>query len=66
MRYVIRTEPASATLWCRRSSANYRKANLNRAIVWVRPHTYFTERSYRADSRMVAFLGVLIVNPISQ
>ena len=27
----------------------------------MRPHTYYTERSYRADSRMVAFLGVIVV-----
>jgi putative ABC transport system permease protein len=26
----------------------------------VRPHQYYKERSYRADSRMVAFLSVLI------
>jgi putative ABC transport system permease protein len=34
--------------------------NPNRAVTWVRPHQYYSDRSYRADSRMVAFLSVLI------
>jgi putative ABC transport system permease protein len=37
------------------------QADITRAISWVRPHSYFTERSYRADSRMIALLSAIIV-----
>jgi putative ABC transport system permease protein len=35
-------------------------AILNRAITFVHPHSWWVERSYRADSRMVAFLCVIV------
>ncbi|HEY5808990.1 MAG TPA: FtsX-like permease family protein [Povalibacter sp.] len=60
VRYVIRTEPGQRDALVPEIERKLSEGNLNRAIVWVRPHTYFTERSYRADSRMVAFLGVIV------
>ncbi|HEV8333725.1 MAG TPA: FtsX-like permease family protein [Steroidobacteraceae bacterium] len=63
-RYVVRAEPGRrdalmAEVEQKLSNSNS-NSNPNRAISWVKSHTQIKERSYRADSRMVAFLGVLI------
>jgi len=60
-RYVVRTKPGmrdELTLQLERKLA---EADTTRAIQYVRPHSYFTERSYRADTRMVTFLTVIVV-----
>jgi putative ABC transport system permease protein len=60
MRYAIRTEPGQRDALVAEIEKKLSESNLNRAITWVRPHSYYVERSYRADSRMVAFLSVII------
>lgn len=60
IRYVIRTEPGRRDALISEVERKLADANLHRAITWVRPHTYYVERSYRADSRMVAFLSVIV------
>jgi putative ABC transport system permease protein len=59
-RYVVRTEPGQRDALMAEVEKKLAGTNPNRAITWVRSHEYYTERSYRADSRMVAFLSVLI------
>lgn len=60
VRYAIRTEPGRRDALVADIEKKLADSNTNRAITWVRPHAYWVERSYRADSRMVAFLGVII------
>ncbi|HEY6641861.1 ABC transporter permease [Povalibacter sp.] len=60
VRYAIRAEPGRREALIPEIERKLSENNLNRAITWVRPHTYWVERSYRADSRMVAFLSVII------
>ncbi len=60
VRYAIRTEPGQRDALVAEIEKKLSESNLNRAITWVRPHSYYVERSYRADSRMVAFLSVII------
>lgn len=60
VRYVVRTEPGRSNALVPEIERKLAESNLNRAITWVRPHTWFVERSYRSDSRMVWFLGVIV------
>jgi putative ABC transport system permease protein len=59
-RYVVRTEPGRRDALMAEIEQKLSGSNPNRAISYVRSHTQIKERSYRADSRMVAFLSVLI------
>jgi putative ABC transport system permease protein len=59
-RYVVRTEPGRRDALMAEAEQKLSGSNPNRAISYVRSHTQIKERSYRADSRMVAFLSVLI------
>ncbi len=59
-RYVVRAEPGRRDALIAEIEQKLSNSNPNRAITYVRSHTQIKERSYRADSRMVAFLSVLI------
>jgi putative ABC transport system permease protein len=59
-RYVVRAEPGRRDALMAEIEQKLSGTNPNRAISWVRSHTEIKARSYRADSRMVAFLSVLI------
>lgn len=59
-RYVVRTEPGQRDALMTQIEQKLSGSNPNRAITFVRSHTQIKEKSYRADSRMVAFLSVLI------
>ena len=59
-RYVVRAAPGQRDALMAEVEKKLSANNPNRAISWVRSHTQIKERSYRADSRMVAFLSVLI------
>jgi putative ABC transport system permease protein len=59
-RYVVRTEPGRRDALMAEVEQKLSNTSPNRAISFVRSHTQIKERSYRADSRMVAFLSVLI------
>ena len=59
-RYVVRAEPGRRDALMAEVEQKLSGTNPNRAITYVRSHTQIKERSYRADSRMVAFLSVLI------
>jgi putative ABC transport system permease protein len=60
-RYVVRAEPGRRDALIMEVERKLSDADLSRAISFVRPHDYYTERSYRADSRMVALLSVIVV-----
>ena len=59
-RYVVRAQPGRRDALIADIEQKLSGTNPNRAITYVRPHQFYKERSYRADSRMVAFLSVLI------
>ena len=59
-RYVVRAEPGRRDALMAEIEQKLSGTNPNRAITFVRSHTYIKESSYRADSRMVAFLSVLV------
>ncbi len=59
-RYVVRAEPGRRDALMMEVEQKLSNSNPNRAITYVKSHTQIKERSYRADSRMVAFLSVLI------
>ena len=59
-RYVVRAEPGQRDALIAEIEQKLSGTNPNRAITFVRSHEFYKERSYRADSRMVAFLSVLI------
>jgi putative ABC transport system permease protein len=59
-RYVVRAEPGRRDALIAEIEQKLEASNPNRAVSYVRSHTQIKERSYRADSRMVAFLSVLI------
>src|SRR6188474_481925 len=59
-RYVVRAEPGRRDALIAEIEQKLSGTNPNRAITFVRSHEFYKERSYRADSRMVAFLSVLI------
>jgi putative ABC transport system permease protein len=58
-RYVVRAEPGRRDQLIAEIERRLADANLSRAVTFVRPHSFYTERSYRPDSRMVAFLSVI-------
>jgi putative ABC transport system permease protein len=60
VRYVIHTEPGRSDELVPEIERKLSGAILNRAITFVHPHSWWVERSYRADSRMVAFLCVIV------
>jgi putative ABC transport system permease protein len=60
-RYVVRTKPGMRDALSIQLEKKLADADATRAIQYVRPHTYFTERSYRDDSRMVTFLTVIVL-----
>ena len=59
-RYVVRAEPGRRDALILEIEQKLSNSNPHRAITYVKSHTEIKERSYRADSRMVAFLSVLI------
>lgn len=59
-RYIVRAEPGRRDALMAEVERKLAESNTTRAISWVRSHTQIKERSYRADSRMVAFLSVLV------
>lgn len=61
IRYVVRTEPGRRDALMLEVEKKLSGTDFSRAISWVRSHQYYTEQSYRNDSRMVALLGVMIV-----
>src|SRR5512138_3063148 len=60
-RYVVRAEPERSDGLVTEIERKLTEADVTRAVTWVRPHIHFTERSYRADSRMIALLSAIIV-----
>ena len=64
-RYVVRAEPGQRDALIAEIEQKLANSNPNRAITYVKSHTEIKKRSYRADSRMVAFLSVLIVLMVS-
>jgi putative ABC transport system permease protein len=60
VRYVVRAEPGRRDALMAEVERRLADSNNTRAVTFVRSHTEIKERSYRADSRMVAFLSVLI------
>jgi putative ABC transport system permease protein len=61
VRYAIRTEPGRIGALLPEIERKLAESNQTRAIVSVRPHSYYVEHSYRPDSRMVVYLTVIIV-----
>jgi putative ABC transport system permease protein len=61
VRYVVRAEPGRRGALILAVEKKLSEADLSRSINWVRSHEYYTERSYKNDSRMVALLSVMIV-----
>ena len=62
-RYVIRTEPGRPGNHDALIAEIEKKLvvmDLPRAITWVRPHSYYVEKSYRSDRRMISFLSVIV------
>ncbi|MGH8186600.1 MAG: ABC transporter permease [Steroidobacteraceae bacterium] len=59
-RYVVRAEPGQRDMLMAEVERKLAGSSANRAISWVRSHEEIKARSYRADSRMVAFLSVLV------
>jgi putative ABC transport system permease protein len=59
-RYVVRTEPGRRAEAMRDIELKMAQANPTRTINYVHPHSFFSESSYKSDSRMVTFLGVLV------
>jgi putative ABC transport system permease protein len=61
VRYVIRTEPGRTGSLVPEIERKLSESNLSRAIVSVHPHSYWVERIYRPDTRMIVYLTVIIV-----
>ena len=59
-RYIVRTEPGQRDALMAEVERKLTESGTSRAVTWVRAHSFFTESSYRADSRMVAFLLVIV------
>jgi putative ABC transport system permease protein len=64
-RYVVRTEPGQRDALIMEVERKLSSAELNRALSWVRPHDYYTERTYRADTRMIALLSIIVALMVS-
>lgn len=58
-RYAVRAEPGRRDQLIAEVERKLATADISRAITWVRPHSFFTHRSYRADSRMIIFLCIM-------
>ena len=58
-RYVVRAEPGKRDALVAEVERKLAEADISRAVTWVRPHTYYVEKSYRSDSRMIIFLSVM-------
>jgi putative ABC transport system permease protein len=65
IRYVVRAEPGRRDALIAEIEQKLSNSNPQRAITYVKSHTEIKERSYRSDSRMVAFLSVLVALMIS-
>jgi putative ABC transport system permease protein len=61
VRYVVRAEPGRRDALIPIIEKKLTEANPTRVVTWVRPHDYFTERSYSDDRSMATLLGVLTV-----
>jgi putative ABC transport system permease protein len=61
VRYVVRVEPGRQDGLIPEIERKLNDENLSRAIISVKPHTSYTEESYRDDSRMMIFLSVIVV-----
>jgi putative ABC transport system permease protein len=59
-RYIVRAEPGMRDALMTEVEQRLNAADISRAITMVRSHEQFIERSYRADSRMVAFLSAIV------
>jgi putative ABC transport system permease protein len=59
-RYGIRVEPGTLDAIMADVEKRLSNSGISRAITLVRSHDEYIARSYRADSRMVAFLGVIV------
>ncbi|HEY4366891.1 MAG TPA: FtsX-like permease family protein [Steroidobacteraceae bacterium] len=58
-RYVVRAEPGRRDALIAEVERKLSEADITRAITWVRPHSFYMDKSYRADSRMIIFLSVM-------
>jgi putative ABC transport system permease protein len=58
--YVIRTTPGDSLGMIGDIQSKLEELNASRTITYVRPHSYFYERTYQADRRMVALLVMLV------
>jgi len=58
-RYVVRTEPGKRDALIAEVERKLAEEDITRAITFVRPHAYYMEKSYRADSRMIIFLTIM-------
>lgn len=65
VRYAIHVEPGRRDALIPEIEKKLSEAKLPRAVTWVRPHTYYVKRVYRDDSRMVAFLSVIVALMVS-
>jgi putative ABC transport system permease protein len=59
-RYIVRAEPGRRDALMAEVERKLTDEGTSRAITWVRAHSQFMESSYLADSRMVAFLLVIV------
>jgi putative ABC transport system permease protein len=59
-RYVVRAEPGLRASLMAEVEQRLASSEFSRAITFVRSQEEFISRSYRSDSRMIAFLGVLV------
>ena len=61
VRYAVRAEPGRRDALITELEKKLTDSNPTRVISWVRPHTYYIERSYKPDKRMAVLLSVAIV-----
>jgi putative ABC transport system permease protein len=60
--YIVRVEPGQLSRVMRTAEEHLTKSNANRMVEWVRPLTFFHDRTYRADRNMSIFLfGVTLL-----
>ncbi len=59
-RYAVRAEPGMRDALMAEVEQRLSSSDMSRAITMVRSHEEIIARSYRADSRMVAFLGLIV------
>jgi len=58
-RYVVRAQPGRRDALIAEVERKLAEEDITRAVTFVRPHTYYVEKSYRSDSRMIIFLSVM-------